>query len=122
MVSSHNWLFGDDYILCNYPACGKYTFFSCLTSALVTSLKFIQVWLCLLVFFSPSGFTFIVQKVSSFVLCETCSAQELEKDLHGPAADSLPAEKRLAIFDKIFTAYHEARSCIRSDLVWKVTS
>ncbi|XP_075650247.1 uncharacterized protein LOC142620832 [Castanea sativa] len=44
-------------------------------------------------------------------------AQELEKDLHGPAADSLPAEKRLAIFDKIFTAYHEARSCIRSDLM-----
>lgn len=45
------------------------------------------------------------------------SAQELEKDLHGPAADSLPAEKKLAIFDKIFTAYHEARSSIRSDLV-----
>ncbi|KAM3748599.1 hypothetical protein ACB098_05G121300 [Castanea mollissima] len=44
-------------------------------------------------------------------------AQELEKDLHGPVADSLPAEKRLAIFDKIFTAYHEARSCIHSDLV-----
>ncbi|GLT73409.1 hypothetical protein SLA2020_452700 [Shorea laevis] len=44
-------------------------------------------------------------------------AQELEKELHDPAADSLPAEKRLAIFDKIFTAYHEARSCIRSDLV-----
>ncbi|XP_048333745.2 uncharacterized protein LOC107423364 [Ziziphus jujuba] len=44
-------------------------------------------------------------------------AQELEKDIHGPAADSLPAEKKLAIFDKIFTAYHEARSCIRSDLV-----
>ncbi|KAB1217532.1 Signal recognition particle subunit SRP68 [Morella rubra] len=43
-------------------------------------------------------------------------AQELEKDLQGVAADSLPAEKRLAIFDKIFTAYHEARSCIRSDL------
>ncbi|KAF3950732.1 hypothetical protein CMV_023552 [Castanea mollissima] len=43
-------------------------------------------------------------------------SEELEKDLHGPAADSLPAEKRLAIFDKIFTAYHEARSCIRSDL------
>ncbi|KAM3752106.1 hypothetical protein ACB098_04G164000 [Castanea mollissima] len=36
-------------------------------------------------------------------------AQELEKDLHGPAANSLPAEKRLAIFDKIFTAYHEAK-------------
>ena len=46
-------------------------------------------------------------------------AQELEKDLHGPAADSLPAEKKLAVFDKIFTAYHEARSFIRSDLVWK---
>ncbi|XP_065872551.1 uncharacterized protein [Euphorbia lathyris] len=44
-------------------------------------------------------------------------AQELEKDLHGPAADSFPADKKLGIFDKIFTAYHEARSCIRSDLV-----
>ncbi|XP_062110204.1 uncharacterized protein LOC133822024 isoform X2 [Humulus lupulus] len=44
-------------------------------------------------------------------------AQELEKDLHGPTADSLPGEKRLAIFDKVFTAYHEARSFIRSDLV-----
>ncbi|KAK9278160.1 hypothetical protein L1049_027719 [Liquidambar formosana] len=44
-------------------------------------------------------------------------AQELEKDLHGPAAESLPAEKRLVIFDKIFTAYQEARSCIRNDLV-----
>ncbi|GFZ08033.1 signal recognition particle-related [Actinidia rufa] len=44
-------------------------------------------------------------------------AQELEKDLHGPTADSLPAEKRLLIFDKIFAAYHEARSCIRNDLV-----
>lgn len=46
------------------------------------------------------------------------SAQELEKDLRGPTADSLPAEKKLAIFDKIFTAYHDARSSIRSDLVW----
>lgn len=43
-------------------------------------------------------------------------AQELEKDLHGQMEDSLPAEKRLAIYDKIFAAYHEARSCIRSDL------
>ncbi|KAM7480211.1 hypothetical protein LguiA_028424 [Lonicera macranthoides] len=43
-------------------------------------------------------------------------AQELEKDLHSPTADSLPAEKRLFIFDKIFAAYHEARSCIRNDL------
>ncbi|CAK9186902.1 unnamed protein product [Ilex paraguariensis] len=44
-------------------------------------------------------------------------AQELEKDLHGPTANSLTAEKRLIVFDKIFAAYHEARSCIRSDLV-----
>ncbi|KAK6927840.1 Signal recognition particle subunit SRP68 [Dillenia turbinata] len=44
-------------------------------------------------------------------------AQELEKDLLGTTADSLPAEKRLVIFDKIFGAYHEARSCIRNDLV-----
>lgn len=43
-------------------------------------------------------------------------ARELEKDLQD-SADSLPAEKRLTIFDKIFTAYHEARSSIRSDLV-----
>ncbi|KAL3529077.1 hypothetical protein ACH5RR_008399 [Cinchona calisaya] len=32
-------------------------------------------------------------------------AQELEKDIHGPKADSLPADKRLVIFDKIFAAY-----------------
>ncbi|KAK1319784.1 hypothetical protein QJS10_CPB04g00547 [Acorus calamus] len=44
-------------------------------------------------------------------------AQELEKDLHGSAADSMPSEKKLAMFDKIFTAYHDARSCIRNDLV-----
>ncbi|KGN66541.1 signal recognition particle subunit SRP68 isoform X1 [Cucumis sativus] len=43
-------------------------------------------------------------------------ARELEKDLQS-SADSLPAEKRLSIFDKIFAAYHEARSSIRSDLV-----
>ncbi|KAL3849548.1 hypothetical protein ACJIZ3_011430 [Penstemon smallii] len=43
-------------------------------------------------------------------------AQELEKDISGPAADSLPAEKKLVIFDKIFAAYNEARSCIRNDL------
>ncbi|THU46401.1 hypothetical protein C4D60_Mb09t04560 [Musa balbisiana] len=43
-------------------------------------------------------------------------AQELEKDLHGSASDSLPAEKKLAMFDKIFSAYHDARSCIRNDL------
>ncbi|KAG1347994.1 signal recognition particle subunit SRP68 [Cocos nucifera] len=43
-------------------------------------------------------------------------AQELEKDLHGSAADLVPAEKKLAMFDKIFSAYHDARSCIRNDL------
>ncbi|KAK1358006.1 Signal recognition particle subunit SRP68 [Heracleum sosnowskyi] len=43
-------------------------------------------------------------------------AQELEKDLHGPKGESVPAEKRLVIFDKIFAAYHEARSSIRNDL------
>ncbi|KAB5532206.1 hypothetical protein DKX38_018876 [Salix brachista] len=43
-------------------------------------------------------------------------AQELEKDLHGPAADSLSAEKKLAVFDKIYITYQEARSFIRSDL------
>ncbi|XP_072979213.1 uncharacterized protein [Typha angustifolia] len=43
-------------------------------------------------------------------------AQELEKDLHG-SADSLPAEKKLVMFDKIFSAYHDARTCIRNDLV-----
>lgn len=42
-------------------------------------------------------------------------AQELEKDLYGMSADA-PAEKKLAIFDKIFSAYHDARSCIRHDL------
>ncbi|KAJ8760453.1 hypothetical protein K2173_015120 [Erythroxylum novogranatense] len=44
-------------------------------------------------------------------------AQDLEKDLHGPASDTLQAEKKLTIFDKVFAAYHEARSCIRSDMV-----
>ncbi|XP_010908216.1 uncharacterized protein [Elaeis guineensis] len=43
-------------------------------------------------------------------------AQELEKDLRGSAADLVPAEKKLAMFDKIFSAYHDARSCIRNDL------
>ncbi|XP_077248947.1 signal recognition particle-related / SRP-like protein isoform X3 [Tasmannia lanceolata] len=43
-------------------------------------------------------------------------AQELEKGLHGPASESLPAEKKIIVFDKIFAAYHDARSCIRNDL------
>lgn len=41
-------------------------------------------------------------------------AQELEKDVK---AESLSVEKRLAVYDKIFSAYNEARSFIRSDLV-----
>ncbi|TKY73709.1 Signal recognition particle subunit SRP68 [Spatholobus suberectus] len=43
-------------------------------------------------------------------------AQESEKDIHGPFADTSPADKRLVIFDKIFSAYHEARGYIRTDL------
>ncbi|KAK9120233.1 hypothetical protein Scep_018326 [Stephania cephalantha] len=43
-------------------------------------------------------------------------AQELEKDLNAPAADSLPAEKKLVTFDKIFAAYDDARTSIRNDL------
>ncbi|KAI4315960.1 hypothetical protein L6164_023983 [Bauhinia variegata] len=31
--------------------------------------------------------------------------------------DSVPADKRLTIFDKIFSAYHEARGYIRADLL-----
>ncbi|KAI5660318.1 hypothetical protein M9H77_29111 [Catharanthus roseus] len=44
-------------------------------------------------------------------------AQELEKDVIGPKADSLSSDKKLVIFDKIFAAYNEARSSVRSDLV-----
>lgn len=66
----------------------------------------------------PQIFAYGLKLVSGYVYgMAFFSAQELEKDLHGPSADSLQAEKRLAIFDKIFTAYHDARSCIRSDLV-----
>ncbi|XP_050121221.1 uncharacterized protein LOC126598887 isoform X1 [Malus sylvestris] len=43
-------------------------------------------------------------------------AQELEKDLLGSSTNSLLPEKKIGIFDKIFTAYHEARGCIRNDL------
>ncbi|KAK9117708.1 hypothetical protein Sjap_016655 [Stephania japonica] len=43
-------------------------------------------------------------------------AQELEKDLNASAADSLPAEKKLVTFDKIFAAYNDARTSIRNDL------
>jgi len=58
---------------------------------------------------------------SNFPICIYFSAQELEKDIHGPSADSIPADKRLVIFDKIFSAYHEARGYIRADLVWELT-
>ncbi|KAI7752335.1 hypothetical protein M8C21_014822 [Ambrosia artemisiifolia] len=43
-------------------------------------------------------------------------AQELEKELHDRMEGALPAEKRLAVYDKIFAAYHEARGSIRNDL------
>ncbi|XP_058731917.1 uncharacterized protein LOC131603574 [Vicia villosa] len=43
-------------------------------------------------------------------------AQELEKDIHGPLAENISADKRLVIFDKIFSAYHDARGYIRADL------
>lgn len=50
-------------------------------------------------------------------LCYFSSAQELEKDINNAATESLSADKKLAMFDKLFAAYHEARICIRSDLV-----
>ncbi|VAI15525.1 unnamed protein product [Triticum turgidum subsp. durum] len=43
-------------------------------------------------------------------------AQQLERDLNGAATEPISADKKLAIFDKLFSAYHEARSCIRNDL------
>ncbi|GKB47449.1 signal recognition particle subunit SRP68, partial [Tanacetum coccineum] len=43
-------------------------------------------------------------------------AQDMEKELQDRMEDALPAEKRLAVFDKIFAAYHEARASIRNDL------
>ena len=39
-----------------------------------------------------------------------------EKVWNYAIADSLPAEKKLTIFDEIFAAYHDARSSIRNDL------
>lgn len=43
-------------------------------------------------------------------------AQDMEKELQDRMEGTLPAEKRLAVFDKIFAAYHEARASIRNDL------
>ena len=37
--------------------------------------------------------------------------------MNGSATESIAADKKLGIFDKIFSAYHDARSCIRNDLV-----
>jgi signal recognition particle subunit SRP68 len=45
------------------------------------------------------------------------SAQQLDRDLKAAASESVAADKKLAIFDKIFSAYHDAWSCIRNDLV-----
>ena len=59
----------------------------------------------------------LAPKSQTLLLDFIWSAQELEKDTNGPGADSVPTEKKLAIFDKIFAAYSEARSCIRNDLV-----
>jgi hypothetical protein len=64
--------------------------------------------------------------ISAFALISTCgslfnlvicTAQQLERDLSGAATESISADKKLAIFDKLFSAYHDARGCIRNDLV-----
>ncbi|AED97544.1 signal recognition particle 68kD protein-like [Arabidopsis thaliana] len=65
--------------------------------------------------FSWLGYRFPVSNPKSRV--SILKAQELEKELQSPTAESLPAEKKLTIFDKLFTAYHDARNTIRSDLV-----
>lgn len=70
--------------------------------------------------FNWLGHTFPISNPKTRV--SILKAQELEREVHGPAGDSLPAEKRLVVFDKIFTAYHEARSNIRSDLVTAANS
>ena len=55
--------------------------------------------------------------VDLFLIQGYDTAQQLETDLNGGVTESIPAEKKLAIFDKLFSAYHDARGCIRSDLV-----
>ncbi|VFQ98691.1 unnamed protein product, partial [Cuscuta campestris] len=70
--------------------------------------------------FNWLGHTFPISNPKTRV--SILKAQELEREIHGPAGDSLPAEKRLVVFDKIFAAYHEARSNIRSDLVTAASS
>ncbi|VFQ61427.1 unnamed protein product [Cuscuta campestris] len=70
--------------------------------------------------FNWLGHTFPISNPKTRV--SILKAQELEREIHDPAGDSLPAEKRLVVFDKIFAAYHEARSNIRSDLVTAASS
>ncbi|EOA13099.1 hypothetical protein CARUB_v10026106mg [Capsella rubella] len=65
--------------------------------------------------FNWLGYRFPVSNPKSRV--SILKAQELEKELQGPTAESIPAEKKLTIFDKLFTAYQDARNTIRSDLV-----
>ncbi|CAA6657011.1 unnamed protein product [Spirodela intermedia] len=43
-------------------------------------------------------------------------ARELEKDIDNSGSDSLTPDRKLNLFEKIFTAYHDARSSIRNDL------
>ncbi|KAG9443293.1 hypothetical protein H6P81_014633 [Aristolochia fimbriata] len=53
-----------------------------------------------------------------FSIGSSCKkAQQLERNIFNNAGESLSAEKKLVQFDKIFAAYHNARSCIRNDLV-----
>lgn len=45
------------------------------------------------------------------------AAQELEKEAKELTSDSSTTDKKLAIYDKIFIAYHDAKRHIRDDLV-----
>nr|GEV45355.1 signal recognition particle subunit SRP68 [Tanacetum cinerariifolium] len=45
--------------------------------------------------------------------------KDMEKELEDRMEGTLPTEKRLAVFNKIFAAYHEARASIRDDLMKK---
>lgn len=88
------------------PAVAKFTFiFVHVTVKLHTDMSLCLVAYIILIIYFP---VFLC-------LCSilpNLSAQDLEKELH-----DLPAEKRLAVFDKIFAAYHDARGTIRNDLV-----
>lgn len=45
------------------------------------------------------------------------AARELEKDAMELSSDSLTTDKKLAVYDKIFIAYQDAKRHIRDDLV-----